>query len=321
MHLAVLRSLILHETFFSNFVSFLFSSFSSTQCNYGVRFDGPFGPDYMIDELSKEVCKRMEAIGVKGGRKLTLKIMQRRADAAKEPAKFLGHGKCNSLSRTCDVNCDVNGSCDDWKSISTAAFSLFEGLGIDEDDIRGVGIVLTKLLFDDEEQECAGAAKMTSWLQSGGAKSNNVRGRDESPAASYVMEKSRDDNMDTFLVESPPGRTIGSDIRSDEKSPIDSLHRDTTRSIDKSSSKVPLIENRNESLESTEDNNGDGEYALPSLSQIDEDILAQMPEDVQDSVRRLRFPDELAPADESGDDDQRSGQSHDEVSKQARGAW
>ena len=267
----------------------------------------------MIDGLSKEVCKRMEAIGVKGGRKLTLKIMQRRADAAKEPAKFLGHGKCNSLSRSCDLN----GSCDDWKSISTAAFSLFEGLGIDKDDIRGVGIVLTKLLFDDEEQECAGAAKMTSWLQSVGAKSNNVRGRDDSSAASDVMGKSRDDDTDTSLVESPPRRTIGSDIRSDEKSPIDSLRMDTTRSIDKSPSKVPPVENRNESLESTEDNNGDGEYALPSLSQIDEDILAQMPADVQDSVRRLRFPDELGPADESGDDHQKSGESHDEGSNQA----
>ena len=268
----------------------------------------------MIDGLSKEVCKRMEAIGVKGGRKLTLKVMQRRADAAKEPAKFLGHGKCNSLSRTCDVN----GSCDDWKSISTAAFSLLEGLGIDKDDIRGVGIVLTKLLFDDEEQERAGAAKMTSWLQSGGKKSNNVSGRDDSSAASDVVGKSRDDRTDTSLVESPPGRIIGSDtsIRSDEKSPNDSLPRVTTRSIDKSPSIVLPTENRNDSSESTEDD-GNGEYALPSLSQIDEDVLAQMPEDVQDSVRRLRFPNELAPAEETDDNDRRSGQSCDEGSKQA----
>ena len=253
----------------------------------------------------------MEAIGIKGGRRLTLKIMQRRSDAAKEPAKFLGHGKCNSLSRTCDIN----GSCDDWKSISAAAFSLLEGLGIDKDDIRGVGIVLTKLFFVDEEPECAGAAKMTSWLQSGGAKSNNMTGGDDSSAASDVTGKSRDNNTDTSLVESPPGRTIGSGIRSDEKSPNDSFPRDTTRSINKSPSKVLPTENRNESLESTDDV-GDGDYALPSLSQIDEDILAQMPEDVQDSVRRLRFPDELAPADESGDDDERSGQSHDEGSNQ-----
>ena len=189
--------------------------------------------------------------------------MQRRADAAKEPAKFLGHGKCNSLSRTCDVN----GSCDDWKSISTAAFSLFEGLGIDKDDIRGVGIVVTKLLFFDEEQECAGAAKMTSWLQSGGKKSNDVSGRDDSSATSDVVGKSRDDRTNTSLVESPPGRIIGSDtsIRSDEKSPNDSLPRGTTRSIDKSPSKVLPTENRNDSSESTEDG-GNGEYALPSLS-------------------------------------------------------
>ena len=53
--------------------------------------------------------------------------------------------------------------------------------------------------------------------------------------------------------------------------------------------------------------NDDGGYALPSLSQIDEDVLAQMPEDVQASVRRLRSPYEVAPGDGIGSD-QRRGQ-------------
>jgi len=158
----------------------------------------------MIDGLAAEICKRMEAIGVKGGRKLTLKIMQRRADAAKEPVKFLGHGKCHSLSRTCDITA----RCDDWKPISAAAFALFEGLGIDKDDVRGVGIVLSKLSFIDDDQESTGATKMTSWLQSGGKKSDGGPVKDAT--STKVVGKSRDDQTIASLEVSPLRQAIGS---------------------------------------------------------------------------------------------------------------
>jgi hypothetical protein len=267
----------------------------------------------MIDGLAREVCKRMEAIGVKGGRKLTLKIMQRRADAAKEPAKFLGHGKCNNLSRSCDIT----GDCDDWKSISAAAFSLFEGLGIDKDNVRGVGIVLSKLLFLDEDQESSGVTKMTSWLQSGSKKStcNDISGKDETSSTSKGR-KDRGDKGDTSLAEPPPGRAKSFDDRGGDKSSNDSLlPRQMTKYIAKPPSEVLPTEYENESPQSIRDDDAAGGYALPSLSQIDEDILAQMPEDVQASVRRSQFRNERAPADASGDY-QMSGQSLDEREKQ-----
>jgi DNA repair protein REV1 len=60
------------------------------ECNYGVRFDGPYGVDYMLAGLSKEVEKRMTLAAVRGS-KLVLKVMKSR-DASKQPGKFLG--KC-----------------------------------------------------------------------------------------------------------------------------------------------------------------------------------------------------------------------------------
>ena len=51
------------------------------ECNYGVRFDGQYGPDHMMKGLAKEVEKRMTAVAVRGA-KLTLKIMK-----SKDPAK------------------------------------------------------------------------------------------------------------------------------------------------------------------------------------------------------------------------------------------
>ena len=51
------------------------------ECNYGVRFDGQYGPDNMMMGLSREVEKRMTDVAVSGS-KLTLKIMK-----SKDPTK------------------------------------------------------------------------------------------------------------------------------------------------------------------------------------------------------------------------------------------
>jgi DNA repair protein REV1 len=50
------------------------------QCNYGVRFDGPYGIDFFMRGLANEVHKRMEGVGVKG-RRVTLKVKQRKKGA------------------------------------------------------------------------------------------------------------------------------------------------------------------------------------------------------------------------------------------------
>ena len=66
-----------------------------------MRFDGPYGVDCMMSGLSKEVQKRMTLAGVRGS-KIILKIM-RSKDTSKIPGKFLGHGSCDSISRSADI--------------------------------------------------------------------------------------------------------------------------------------------------------------------------------------------------------------------------
>jgi len=110
------------------------------QCNYGVRFDGPYGVDYMIDGLAKEVQKRMEGVGVRGTQ-VTLKLKQRKKDAG--PAhKFLGHGSCHNLSKSFVTKC---GPTRDWNVISKIGKTLFAEMNVDKDDVRGMGIMMTKL--------------------------------------------------------------------------------------------------------------------------------------------------------------------------------
>jgi len=123
------------------------------ECNYGVRFDGPYGVDYMIRGLAAEVQKRMNLVGVLGGKHLTLKVKQRKENEPKEPIKFNGHGLTNNLSKShTSVNC-----ISDVKEMVRIALDLYlkefkQSLGIDKNDIRGMGIVLTKLQFSTDSQ-------------------------------------------------------------------------------------------------------------------------------------------------------------------------
>jgi len=132
------------------------------ECNYGVRFNGEYGVDYMISGLAKEVQKRMTIVGIEGASKITLKIKQR-AEGAPSPGKFLGHGMCNNLSRSRDIRQGTR----DWTVISKIGYSLFTEMGVRPDDVRGMGIVLSKLSSESTVSKSAGVeSKQTldSWI-------------------------------------------------------------------------------------------------------------------------------------------------------------
>eukprot|EP00804_Cyclotella_cryptica_P013538 CCRYP_021090-RB/>CCRYP_021090-RB protein AED:0.23 eAED:0.23 QI:1715/1/1/1/0.6/0.5/6/2102/765 len=140
------------------------------ECNYGVRFDGLYGPDYMIKGLADEVEKRMTTVSVRGS-KLTLKIMKSK-DPTKMPEKFLGHGRCENVSKSTDIpltrNCEV---------FCSAALKLYEKLGVDKESIRGMGLVVSSLESDAEDG--SSPSKLSSWLKSDQKKSlvEEVKGR------------------------------------------------------------------------------------------------------------------------------------------------
>lgn len=51
-----------------------------------------------LTNLSMEVQKRLQRVGLRG-RRVTLKVMMRKAGAPVEPAKYGGHGICDNLAR------------------------------------------------------------------------------------------------------------------------------------------------------------------------------------------------------------------------------
>ena len=110
----------------------------------------------MIKELVKEVNKRMQSVEVMGS-KLVLKVMIS-ADPSKMPGKFLGHGKCTSHSASQDIQLTR-----DDAIISSAAMKLYKKLNVDDSSLRGMGIVVQSLRFDNEVN--SSPSKLSAWLQ------------------------------------------------------------------------------------------------------------------------------------------------------------
>lgn len=115
----------------------------------------------MIRGLAKELERRMEEAAVKG-KHITLKVKKRK-EGEGEAFKYLGHGRCHNLSKSCDITGSV--AIRDCDTITRYGILLLKELMVDKADIRGMGIVLSKLVEDDTTCESSAPSIMQAWLQ------------------------------------------------------------------------------------------------------------------------------------------------------------
>mmetsp|Transcript_34077 Transcript_34077/g.82417 ORF Transcript_34077/g.82417 Transcript_34077/m.82417 type:complete len:1316 (-) Transcript_34077:356-4303(-) len=169
------------------------------ECNYGVRFDGPYGVDYFLSGLAKELQKRMSRACVRGS-KLVLKIMKSK-DTSKVPGKFLGHGLCDSFSRSADISLTR-----DESIISSVSMKLYKNLAVDESfdkrAVRGMGIVINSLKYDNEANSLS-PSKLSAWLtkdvtETKGMSNNATDEAGTSKQLTYAA-KEKDPFMETAL--------------------------------------------------------------------------------------------------------------------------
>ncbi|XP_038617712.1 DNA repair protein REV1 isoform X2 [Tachyglossus aculeatus] len=113
----------------------------SAEINYGIRFTQPKEAEAFLLSLSEEIQRRLEAAGMKG-RRLTLKIMVRKAGAPVEPAKYGGHGICDNIARTVILD----QATDSAKIIGKATLNMFHTMKLNISDMRGVGILVNQLV-------------------------------------------------------------------------------------------------------------------------------------------------------------------------------
>ncbi|KAJ2482342.1 deoxycytidyl transferase [Coemansia sp. RSA 2131] len=106
---------------------------------WGVRFSTQSEADNFVARMAAEVCQAMVAAG-RVGSLVTLKIKKRQENQGK-PAKFLGHGICDSFSKSMSLSQMTN----DVTRVSATCISLLHRLAVDPLDIRAVGIQIQKL--------------------------------------------------------------------------------------------------------------------------------------------------------------------------------
>ena len=120
----------------------------SADINFGIRFSDMSEAESLISNLAKEVERRAEEANVLGGT-ITLKLKIRRPDVPSETRKYLGHGVCNNVTRSCTLLQPSRSS----SEIGRIAIRLLKQVRPAACDIRGVGIQLTKLVSSDSESE------------------------------------------------------------------------------------------------------------------------------------------------------------------------
>ena len=113
----------------------------SVDLNFGIRLTTLSEAENLLEDLSAELEKRVNEAKLLGGA-VTLKLMIRKPDAPTETRKYLGHGACNTVSRTCRL-LEPTGEATE---ICCSAARLLKQIGPPPCDIRGVGLQLSRLV-------------------------------------------------------------------------------------------------------------------------------------------------------------------------------
>lgn len=120
----------------------------SAEVNYGIRFKEDGEVETFMKQLCGEVHNRLREVNKKG-KCITLKLMTRAKDAPLETAKFMGHGLCDYVNKSTSLNsytCDLS-------IITKSVLSLLKMLAIKPEELRGIGIQISKLEDSSEKEK------------------------------------------------------------------------------------------------------------------------------------------------------------------------
>lgn len=112
----------------------------SAEVNWGIRFLNQPEAEEFVMNLCKELEKRLLNEGVKGTN-LTMKIMRRALDAPLDPAKHLGHGKCDTFNKSTVFGVATH----DAEKIGKEAVSILRSFKFSPGDLRGLGVQMQRL--------------------------------------------------------------------------------------------------------------------------------------------------------------------------------
>lgn len=112
----------------------------SAEVNWGIRFISQQEAEDFVYNLCKELERRLLNEQVRG-KQLTMRIMRRSLDAPLDPAKHLGHGKCDMFSKSAPFGVATN----NHEVIGKEAVVILRSFKFSPGDLRGLGVQMTKL--------------------------------------------------------------------------------------------------------------------------------------------------------------------------------
>ncbi|NXO04650.1 REV1 protein, partial [Rhinopomastus cyanomelas] len=244
----------------------------SAEINYGIRFTQAKEAEAFLLSLSEEIQRRLEAAGMKGKR-LTLKIMVRKAGAPVEPAKYGGHGICDNIARTVTLD----HATDSAKVIGKETLNMFHTMKLNISDMRGVGIQVQQLV-PISKSTLAHSAVQSGHLPGGShsvidlfhvqkAKKCSEEEHKEVFVAAMDLEISSDSRACTFLPSRGAHLTSG----------LNSNVTNTESAVKWNGVHSPIsVKSRlNLSIE------------VPSASQLDKSVLEALPPDLREQVEQI----------------------------------
>ncbi|KAK5860841.1 hypothetical protein PBY51_022294 [Eleginops maclovinus] len=229
----------------------------SADINYNIRFTKVDEAESFLTNLSMEVQKRLQDSGLRG-RKVTLKVMVRKAGAPLEPAKYGGHGICDNLARSVMLA----QSTDSGQLIAAAVIKLFHAMKLQVQEMRGIGIQVQLLdghHSGPQDSAGPGCRSIKQMLLGQG----NGRSRKRTAADDSTHQENASLNV------GPPSSSTPRPLSSPEPVPGTSRDQHAGRQTPKNS-RVRL----NFSIE------------VPSPSQVDRSVLEALPADLREQVEQ-----------------------------------
>ncbi|KAF7994462.1 hypothetical protein HCN44_003934 [Aphidius gifuensis] len=221
----------------------------SAEVNYGIRFDDDNDAKKFLIKLTNEVCNRLKKINAKG-KSLTLKLMVRSKDAPVDPAKFMGHGRCDNYTKSKSYMTAI----DDVEIITKDVLNIWEQMKQNSADIRGIGIQISRLEIVNNH-----TTDMMKFIARGNLKNNEGLNQ-------------AGNNSDGVLLNNNDNKKIQVNL-SKKKQHVEAAK---TNGIKSFFTAVKSIAEKPKASHS--------DY----LSNIDETVLAELPEDIRNEILESR---------------------------------
>ncbi|CAO1352082.1 unnamed protein product [Diamesa serratosioi] len=222
----------------------------SVEVNYGIRFTKKTEVEFFMKQMVEELIKRLKDLNKKG-KQLTIKVMTRAKDVPVETKKFMGHGVCDSISKSVSLSVLT----DDYSIVEMNTLKVINLMNIPPEDLRGLGIQLSKL--EDNDSSMTKNNQLLDMFKNQPATSSNRIKILESTVLEVSVKKSS-----TIVSKSPP-RKRGRPSKATTNQPIPK--NTNISSIFASSKRTNVVYKK-------------------SAQELDLSVLAELPEHIRNQV-------------------------------------